>query len=68
VRNPYDVLGVASTASSADIQKAYRKLANVRFWGEAEGADGQTPLDSVENDPKRTFWHGTNVQLDYRRF
>jgi curved DNA-binding protein CbpA len=27
VRNPYEVLGVASTASSADIQKAYRKLA-----------------------------------------
>src|SRR5271154_2967462 len=25
--NPYEVLGVASTASSADIQKAYRKLA-----------------------------------------
>jgi DnaJ-class molecular chaperone len=27
VRNPYEVLGVASTASSVDIQKAYRKLA-----------------------------------------
>jgi DnaJ-class molecular chaperone len=27
VKNPYDVLGVASTASSAEIQKAYRKLA-----------------------------------------
>jgi DnaJ-class molecular chaperone len=27
VRNPYEVLGVASTASSADIQKVYRKLA-----------------------------------------
>ncbi|MBR0796403.1 J domain-containing protein [Bradyrhizobium jicamae] len=27
MRNPYEVLGVASTASSADIQKAYRKLA-----------------------------------------
>jgi DnaJ-class molecular chaperone len=27
LRNPYDVLGVASTASSTDIQKAYRKLA-----------------------------------------
>jgi DnaJ-class molecular chaperone len=27
VRNPYEVLGVAATASSADIQKAYRKLA-----------------------------------------
>jgi DnaJ-class molecular chaperone len=27
VRNPYEVLGVATTASSADIQKAYRKLA-----------------------------------------
>ena len=27
MRNPYDVLGVASTASSADMQKAYRKLA-----------------------------------------
>ena len=27
MRNPYDVLGVASTASSTDIQKAYRKLA-----------------------------------------
>ena len=27
VRNPYDVLGVASTVSSADIQKAYRTLA-----------------------------------------
>jgi DnaJ-class molecular chaperone len=27
VRNPYEVLGVAQTASSADIQKAYRKLA-----------------------------------------
>jgi DnaJ-class molecular chaperone len=27
VKNPYDVLGVAPTASSADIQKAYRKLA-----------------------------------------
>jgi hypothetical protein len=24
---------------------------NVPSWGEAEGADGQTPLDSVENDP-----------------
>jgi hypothetical protein len=27
---------------------------NVRSWGEAEGADRQTPLNSVENDPKRT--------------
>jgi DnaJ-class molecular chaperone len=27
VRNPYEVLGVAPTASSADIQNAYRKLA-----------------------------------------
>jgi DnaJ-class molecular chaperone len=27
VKNPYEVLGVAATASSADIQKAYRKLA-----------------------------------------
>jgi DnaJ-class molecular chaperone len=27
LRNPYEVLGVASTASSAEIQKAYRKLA-----------------------------------------
>jgi len=27
VKNPYEVLGVASTASTADIQKAYRKLA-----------------------------------------
>ena len=27
MRNPYEVLGVASTASSTDIQKAYRKLA-----------------------------------------
>ena len=27
MRNPYEVLGVATTASSADIQKAYRKLA-----------------------------------------
>jgi DnaJ-class molecular chaperone len=27
VRNPYEILGVASTASSADIQQAYRKLA-----------------------------------------
>jgi DnaJ-class molecular chaperone len=28
VKNPYEVLGVAATASTADIQKAYRKLAN----------------------------------------
>jgi curved DNA-binding protein CbpA len=27
VRNPYEILGVASTASSADIQQAYRTLA-----------------------------------------
>lgn len=27
MRNPYEILGVAQTASSADIQKAYRKLA-----------------------------------------
>lgn len=27
MRNPYEVLGVASTATSTDIQKAYRKLA-----------------------------------------
>ena len=27
MRNPYEVLGVAPTASSADIQKAYRELA-----------------------------------------
>jgi DnaJ-class molecular chaperone len=27
VKSPYEILGVASTASSADIQKAYRKLA-----------------------------------------
>ena len=27
MKNPYDVLGVASTASAADIQKAYRELA-----------------------------------------
>ncbi|MGY3484569.1 DnaJ-class molecular chaperone [Bradyrhizobium sp. USDA 4011] len=27
MRNPYEVLGVAPTASSADIQRAYRKLA-----------------------------------------
>jgi len=25
------------------------------LWGEAEGADRQTPLNSVENDPKRTL-------------
>ena len=27
MRNPYEILDVAPTASSADIQKAYRKLA-----------------------------------------
>jgi hypothetical protein len=27
---------------------------NVRSWGEAERADRQTPLNSVENDPQRT--------------
>jgi hypothetical protein len=27
---------------------------NVRSWGEAEGADRQIPLNSVENDPKRS--------------
>ena len=27
MKNPYEVLGVAPTASSADIQKAYRELA-----------------------------------------
>jgi hypothetical protein len=38
---------------------------NVRSWGEAEGADRQTPLNSVENDPQPTW--ATNFCCEAQR-
>jgi hypothetical protein len=38
-----------------------------RFWREAD-INWQARSAGSVADPKRTFWHGTNVQLDYRRF
>jgi hypothetical protein len=33
---------------------------NAALWGEAEGADRQTPLNSRETDPERTSRHGSD--------